>query len=102
MKKRTQSGFATVELVLLVVILIAIAGVGYYVWYGNQKTSTTTATNTSSSTSSGYQSPSVATPTAPQVNNASDLNSAMSALNQTSVSSSNADSNQLTTEASGF
>lgn len=101
MKKQSQSGFAVVELVVVVVILAAIAGVGYYIW-NSHKTNTPAASNTSTTSSLGYQSPTTSTPTAPQVNSASDLNSAMSALNQTSVSSSNTDSSQLSTQASGF
>lgn len=98
MKRLSQSGFAVIELGIVVIILAAIAGAGYYVWNSHKaQPATTTATSSSS-----YQSPSVTTPAAPQVNSASDLNSAMAALNQTSVSSSNTDSSQLNTEAGGF
>lgn len=101
MKKQSQSGFAIAELVLVVVIVAAIAGVGYYVWHShNQKTLTTTASNTSNSPT--YQSPSTVAPAAPQVNNASDLNGAMQALNQTDVTAGNTDSGQLSSQASGF
>ncbi|HET9098262.1 MAG TPA: hypothetical protein VFN51_01450 [Candidatus Saccharimonadales bacterium] len=99
MKKQKQSGFAAVELVLAVVLIAAIAGVGYYVWHSHKAQPTTTASNTSIP---GYQSPPVTTPAAPQISQASDLNNAMQALNQTSVTSSNTDSNQLNTETSGF
>lgn len=96
-----QSGFAVVELVVVVVLLAAVAGTGYYVMHvRSQKNQPTTAT--ASSTPSGYQSPSVAAPVAPQVNSASDLNSAMQALNQTNVTASNTDSSQLSTQASGL
>lgn len=99
MKKRTQIGFAAVELVIVVVLLAAIAGTGYYVLRNRSKSTPTTASNTSASTS---QTSSAATPTAPQINSASDLNSAMQALNQTSVTAGSTDSSQLTTQSSGF
>ena len=98
MKRQSQSGFAVVELVVVVVILAAIAIVGYYVWHGHKTQPTSTATTNGSS----YQSPTTTVPVAPQVNNASDLNSAITALNQTSISSGNVDSSQLSAEASGF
>lgn len=98
MKRQSQSGFAVIELVLIVVIVAVIAGVGYYVWNSHKATPTTAATITASS----YQSPPVTTQTAPQVTSPSDLNSAMRTLNQTSVSSSNTDSSQLSTQANGF
>lgn len=99
MKKQLQPGFAVIELVVSVVILAAIAGAGYYVWYGHNTSPPTTVATTGSS---GYRSPTTSAPTAPEVNSASDLNSAMAALNQTSISSSNQDSSQLSTETSGF
>jgi prepilin-type N-terminal cleavage/methylation domain-containing protein len=97
MKK--QSGFAIIELVIVLVIVAAVAGVGYYVWRTHKTTPTPTATTTGST---NYQSPSTSTPTAPQVNSASDLNNAMTALNQTSITANNTDSSQLSTQASGF
>jgi predicted negative regulator of RcsB-dependent stress response len=99
MKKQSQSGFAVVELVVVVVVLVALGGVGYYVWHSHKATNNTTATTT---TSSSYQSPTTSVPAAPQVNNASDLNSAMQALDQTNVTAGNTDSSQLSTQASAF
>ena len=99
MKKQSQSGFAAVELIVFVLLLAAIVGVGYYVW-NSHKTSPSTATTTG--TSSNYQSPPTTVPTAPQVNKASDLSSAMAALNQTNITANSTDSSQLTTEMSSF
>lgn len=100
MKKLSQSGFTAVELVLVVVIVAAIAGTGYFVWHENAKSSpASTAVNT---TASSYQSPTTLTPPAPQITTASDLNAAMQALNQTNISANNSDSSQLSTQASGF
>jgi cell division protein FtsN len=100
MKKQSQSGFAIVELVMVAVVLAVIVIAGYYVLH-NRKTNSS-STSTSSSLVAGYQSPTTTTPPAPQINSASDLNSAMSALNQTSVGSSNTDSSQLTTQTNSF
>lgn len=98
MKKQSQSGFAIVELVVVVVIIAAIVVVGYFVWHEHNSNNAATKTTTASN----YQSPPVTAPTAPQVNNASDLNGAMQALNQTNVTAGSIDSSQLSTQASGF
>jgi Flp pilus assembly pilin Flp len=98
MKDRSQSGFAAVELVILVVLVAAIIATGVFVWHEHNRSSNTSTTTASSA----YTSPPVSTPPAPQINNASDLKSALTALNQTSVSSSNVDSNQLSTYSSNF
>ncbi|HVC35998.1 MAG TPA: hypothetical protein VNE40_00935 [Candidatus Dormibacteraeota bacterium] len=90
--KKQQSGFAIIELFISIVVIAVIVGIGYFVWHGHQATTNKL----------GYKSPAVATPTAPHINSSSDLNSALQALNQTSVSSSNTDSSQLSTQASGF
>lgn len=98
MKDRSQLGFAAVEVVILVVLVAAIIATGIFVWHEHNKSSTPASTTASSV----YTSPPTSTPPAPQVNNASDLKSALTALNQTSVSSSNIDSNQLSTYSSSF
>jgi flagellar basal body-associated protein FliL len=98
MKK--QSGFAGLELLVVVVIVIAVAFVGYYVWHGNNVKSTPLVppvANSSTTTSAP-----VTTPPAPQITTASNLNQAMQALNGTSVSSNSTDSSQLTTQSQGF
>lgn len=41
MKSLNQKGFAAVETLLVVVILAALLGVGYYVWHANQQTRAT-------------------------------------------------------------
>ncbi len=97
MKK--QSGFAGLELLVVVVIVVAVAFVGYYVWHGNNiKTTPVVPVSTNSSVASS----STAVPSAPQITTASDLNKAMQALNDTHVSSNTADSSQLATQAQGF
>ena len=94
--RSSKSGFAAIETVITVVIVAAIAVTGYYVWRNHNNSQSSTAS------SLNYQSPPVTTPGAPQVTTASDLNSAVQALNQTSVSSNNVDSTQLSNQAAGF
>ncbi len=94
--RNSKSGFAAVEGVIIVVVVAAIAVTGYYVLRNH------TGTGSSNTASLNYQSPTINTPSAPQITAASDLNSAVQALNQTSISSSNVDSTQLSTQTSGF
>ena len=101
MERNRRTGFAVLELIVVIVLVIAILGVGYYVWH-NRKSAVKTTHSSTVSTTSKYQSPTTVTPLAPQVNNSADLNAAMQALNQTSISSSNIDSSQLSTQANGF
>ncbi len=96
MKK--QSGFASIELVLLVVIVAAIAGVGYYV-VNNRNTGQTSASFISSTSTPNT---SVATLPMPQINTTSDLSNALNVLNQTNVGANSIDSSQLTTQSSGL
>ena len=104
--KKNKFGFATIEVIIAAVIVVAVAGVGYYVWHSKQAATTAaankTATTTVSTPTGSYKSPTTKTPVAPQITNAASLNTAMNALNQTSISSSNVDSNQLSTQASAF
>ena len=99
MKRQSQLGFAIADLVIVVVIAAAIVTTGIFVWHEHNKSTSPSPITTASSS---YQSPTTSTPTAPQINNPSDLNNAMTALNQTSISSSNVDSSQLSTYSSGF
>ncbi len=99
-KQTKQSGFAVVELVVIVVLVVAIVGVGIYVWREHNKSNSITPATTAST--SAYQSPPVTTPSAPQITTSSSLNSAMAALNQTSISSSSLDSGQLSNYTSTF
>lgn len=97
MKK--QAGFAAVELIVVVLLVAAIGGVGYFVWHEHNKQ---TPVATTSNSSTAYQSPTTSVPSAPQINNASDLNKAVQALNQTDVTAGSTDSNQLSTQAAAF
>ena len=98
MKKHSNAGFAAVELIVVVVILAAIVVVGYYV-IKNHNTQSPTAL---SPVTTQPVSPPVTTAVAPQVTSPSGLTSAMQALDSTSVSSSNIDSSQLSTQSQSF
>ncbi len=98
--RNKENGFSAVEVILLVVIVLAIAGVGYYVWHSN-KTSLAPA-NSTTTKPVAYQSPPTVTPPAPTVTKASDLNAAYQTLNQTSINSNSTDSSQLSVQSNGF
>ena len=104
-----QSGFALIEGIIVIVVLAALVVVGYYVIHSKSSNSNVApVASTMSSTKAGTSEattpsgPTVATPAAPQITTASDLNAAMQALNGTSVSSNNVDSSQLTTQSQSF
>ena len=98
MKK--QSGFASVELVVLVVIVAAIAGVGYYVVKNHNNQPAQSNANFISSVSTPNNS--VATLPMPQINSTTDLSNALNVLDQTNVGANSTDSSQLTTQSTGF
>ncbi len=100
MKIKSQAGFSVVEISLLVVIVLGIAGVGYYVWHANKSSLTPSSSDVVKQ--APYKSPPVSTASAPQVTKASDLNSAYQVLNQTSIYSNNTDSSQLSVQSNGL
>jgi len=95
---KKQSGFAGLELIVVIVVVAAVAFVGYYVIHGNNVDSKITPTVSSVVSTI----PPVTTPVAPNITTTSNLNSALQALNGTSVSSNNADSTQLSTQSQSF
>ncbi|MCL5113469.1 MAG: hypothetical protein M1554_03265 [Patescibacteria group bacterium] len=99
---RSNKGFSAIESVLIVVIVLAIAGVGYYVYKAN-KSSLSPNNTPNVSTVATYQSPPVSTPVAPaSISSASQLNSVYQELNQTAIGANSTDSNQLLVQANGF
>jgi len=111
-----QSGFALLEVILVVAVLVAAGFTAWWVYQrqpGATKTvastetlpgSTTTGPSGVSAASAVNKSP-VATnvPAAPQVASTSDLNSALQTLDQTDPSAqNNGDSSQLNSSANGF
>ena len=91
MKRARQAGFTMMELVLIVVFLVAVAGVGYAVMkkHSSKADSTSQATITT-------------VPSAPAVESAGDLSKAEHALDTTDIDAGTADTSQLDTELSGL
>jgi len=104
--KINQKGFSLVEGIIVVVVLVVIAGAGYYVYHKDQKSAGSVPITSTASTSHpvylGYKSPSTAVQVAPNITSPSDLVAAYQVLNQTSVSSNNVDSSQLKLQSSSF
>lgn len=94
MTVRRQSGFATLELILVAVVVALIGYVGFKYYQQRQKPAPTAATTPAAITA--------ATPTAPQINSTSDLDKASAALDQTNVDASSSDSSQLSSQTSNF
>lgn len=98
--RKQQSGFAVVELVLVVVVVAAIVVAGLWVYQKNNDKSDA-ASNTASENAAQTQSP-VANnvSTAPPVKSSSDLDRALNVLDQNDPSTANkADSGMLSAQS---
>lgn len=96
--RKNQSGFSAVELVVVLVVVAAVAFIGYGIYsnHTNKVTNNNTPAYTPLNTSSTVS-------TAPAVTSASGLDQALQTLNQNDPSTANAsDSNQLNSQLSGF
>ncbi len=100
MKIKSQSGFSVVETLLLVVLVLAIAGIGYYVWHANKSSLAPSTSNVVKQ--AAYKSPPVTTASAPAITSKTGLTSAYQLLNQTSIYSNNTDSSQLSVQSNGL
>ncbi len=98
--KKHQSGFALIELVVILVILVGVIGVGYYIY--SHRSGAVTGQTAATSSSSTPTSTAPTTFAAPQVNSPAQLSSALTALNNADISGNSTDSSQLTTQTSGF
>lgn len=98
-KVSKQSGFAFLELVLIIVIIGALVVIGMWV-YGQHKSKNDTASNGTALNST--QSPVAQNVSqAPSIGSASDLNTALSTLNQNDPATANSsDQNQLDAQTS--
>jgi predicted negative regulator of RcsB-dependent stress response len=91
--RKQQSGFAVVELVLVVVILAAIGFVGWWVYQKHNTADTTSAVSAQSPVAKNVS-------TAPTINSTSDLDAALNALNRNDPSTANgSDANQLDSQS---
>jgi predicted negative regulator of RcsB-dependent stress response len=98
--KEKSSGFAVVELVLIVVVLAVAGFTGWWVYQRQQgitvSSPAATALNDTSPVATNVSS-------APTIQSSNDLNSALQVLNQNDPSAGNSsDITQLNTQASGF
>jgi len=87
-------GFSTVEAAVIIVVLAALGGVGF--WVFNRQS------NDESQVPSLSQGESVDAPTAPEVNSAGDLDAVVSTLDAMNLEASNSDNSELDTQANGF
>ncbi len=90
MKK--QSGFAALEIVLLVVV-VAVIGFTVYTYMGNRRAATDTTTQEAATAT---------VPAAPQVSSTTDLTVAENVVDQMDMDVSSADSAQLDSELTNF
>lgn len=92
--RKQQSGFAAIEVVLVVVIVAAIVAIGLWVYNKNKSDTDTTS---STAPTSHVQSPLAHNvSTAPQINSTSDLEKALTVLNQNNPATANSsDQSQL-------
>jgi Tfp pilus assembly protein FimT len=96
--RKQQSGFAIVELAIVVVIVAAIVVIG--LWVHNRSKTTTANTLPTNSTQSPVANN---VSTAPAISKASDLDSALDTLNQNDPGTANgSDSSQLNSQTSTF
>jgi Tfp pilus assembly protein FimT len=86
MKRVRQTGFAVLELVLVVVFLAAVVGLGYVVMKRHNDNKVNTAATQLKDT---------AVPAAPAVTSTSDLTKAEQTLDDTNTDASSSDINQL-------
>ncbi len=104
--KKNQTGFSAIEGLIVVGAVIVIGALGYYVYQHNYKTKAGVVTVKASKANSpaylGYKSPTTTTQAPPTITSASSLTTAYNVLSQTSVSSNNVDSSQLSSQASNF
>lgn len=98
--RKRQSGFAFLELLLVVVIIGAVVVIGMWVYQKGLPGAKTASDTTSSSNTQSPIAHNVSSP--PTVSSTSDLDKALATLNQNDpAASNNSDQNQLDSQA-GF
>jgi len=96
MSRLRERGFTMVEGVVIVIVVLVLASVSYMA-YKRMKQQDSTKKDTTSE-----QSSSADTPSAPTVNNTSDLDEATAALDKTNLDASATDSADLDKELNNF
>lgn len=94
---KDSRGFSAVELIVLLVALVGLAGVGYA--YMKMKQNAAPVVSSIGPASSSQTS---TVPPTPQVNSNKDLDTALSTLNQTNLDDGNSDGTQLGTQSGAF
>jgi hypothetical protein len=97
MKRIREAGFAVVELVIVLLILAALVGGGYWVY--KQRSDDKDYKNTTNTT---QEADDTDTATAPQVNDTDDLQPAEKALDDTNLDASTEDGAELDSQTSSF
>lgn len=92
MKKSTQTGFGTVEAIVAAVIVLALAGVGFWVYKEQTK-------DNQSQASSGE---SVEAPATTQVDTAEDLNTVDNSLDSLNLEAGTSDNAELDSQNNAF
>lgn len=87
-------GFSTVEAVVIIVVLIALGGVGFWVF--------SRQSNDESKVPSLSQGESLDAPVAPEINSASDLEAVEQTLDTMNLEAGNSDNAELDTQATNF
>jgi flagellar basal body-associated protein FliL len=96
-----QKGFSVVEAVIVVVVLVLIAGAGYFIWDRNKADKNDLNTSTSQEASESATATDVKA--APEIKTSSDLGEAEKVLDATDPEASSADdSSSLDSELSEF
>lgn len=97
MRHARQAGFTIIEGVIIAVVVIALAGVGYWVFKqqsGGNKDKDATTSQTSNED--------IETPAVPELNNASDLENVEKALDDVNLDAGTSDDKALQAQSNAF
>jgi hypothetical protein len=97
-----QSGFAIIEGLFIIVVIVGLVGGGYFIWQRQQSKPVAATSGNNTADALDYNSPAITTPSVSAVTGSTGLDSALQALNATNVTAGSTDSAQLNTQASGL
>ena len=96
-------GFSGLETLLVLIIAATLVSIGYFVWQHRHQTRTDLQTRpTTKSIPATATTEPGSIPAAPPINNPSELNSALQALNQANIGANNTDNDSLSSNTAGF